>query len=170
MPSLFSNYIFSRLFWVCGLMFLVLCSLFGGVSKVFYPSLNGLELSMGIQRTIGVVQVFAAMLLFWKPYRRLGILLAGCGFLMVAVSVNTTDIPTLILLPIGFCVSCALWFCRFNFHPPEKEPEPSIEALATGCVSVESNAEVEIIEEPQKESLWMDGLDKDELMNWVFGD
>ena len=170
MPSLFSNYIFSRLFWVCGLMFLVVCYLFGGVSKVFYPSLNGLELSIGIQRTIGIVQLITVFLLFWKPYRRLGILLTGCGFLMFAVSVNTTDIPTLILLLIGFGVSCTLWFCRFNFHPDEKEPEPSIEELATGCVSVESNAEVEIIDEPQKDSLWMDGLDKDELMNWVFGD
>ena len=26
-----------------------------------------------------------------------------------------------------------------------------------------------IIEEPPKESLWMDGLGKDDLMKWVFG-
>ena len=71
---------------------------------------------------------------------------------------------------IGLVVSSMLLLCRFNFHPPEKEPEPSIEEMATGSVSVESDAEVEVIEDPPKESLWMDGLDKDDLMRWVFGD
>lgn len=169
-PSLFSNYIFSRLFWVCGLIFLVVCSLFGGVSKVFYPSLNGLDLSIGLQRTIGVVQLITAFLLFWKPNRRLGLFLAGCGFLLFAVWVNTSSSSTLILLLIGFSVSCTLYFCEFNFNPPKKEEESHPEELLTGTFSVECDAEVESIEEPKKESLWMDQLDKDDLMDWVFGD
>ena len=71
---------------------------------------------------------------------------------------------------VGLCVSSMLLFYRFNFYPPEKEFEPPIEELATGSVTVESDVEVEIIEEPPKESLWMDGLGKDDLMKWVFGD
>ena len=42
--------------------------------------------------------------------------------------------------------------------------------MMTGSVSVESDAEIEIIEDPPKESLWMDALDKEDLMKWVFGD
>ena len=70
----------------------------------------------------------------------------------------------------GLSISSILLFCRFNFSPPEKESEPSLEELATGSASVEPDAEVEIIEDPPKESLWMDGLDKEDLMKWVFGD
>ena len=71
---------------------------------------------------------------------------------------------------MGFGISSILLFCRFNFRPPEKDPEPSLEELATGSVSVESDAEIVIMEDPPKESLWMDALDKDDLMKWVFGD
>ena len=84
--------------------------------------------------------------------------------------VQYDDISMVLFCLVGLCVSSILLFCQFNFYPSEKEPEPAIEELATGSITVESDAEVEIIEEPPKESLWMDGLDKDDLMKWVFGD
>ena len=40
----------------------------------------------------------------------------------------------------------------------------------TGSVDIQLEAKVEIIEEAPKESLWMDGLGKDDLMQWVFGE
>ena len=56
MSSLFQNYMFARIFWVGGLAFLILCSMFGGFSKVFYPAVVDVGLSVGVQRTLGVVQ------------------------------------------------------------------------------------------------------------------
>ena len=170
MPSLFENHIFARVFWVCGLVFVLLCSAFGGVSKVIYPTAVELDLSVGVYRTVGVIQIITAVLLLWRPHRRLGIALAGLNFLGWLVWFGTTNIPMVIFCLIGLVVSSMLLLCRFNFHPPEKEPEPSIEELATGSASVDLDAEVEIIEDPPKASLWMDGLDKDDLLKWVFGE
>ena len=170
MPALFENHIFARVFWVCGLGFVLLCSAFGGVSKVIYPTAVELDLSVGVHRTVGVIQIITAALLLWRSHRRLGIVLAGLNFLGWMVWFNISNIPMVVFSLIGLVVSSMLLLCRFNFHPPEKEPEPSIEEMATGSVSVESDAEVEVIEDPSKESLWMDGLDKDDLMKWVFGD
>ena len=169
MPSLFENHIVARLVWVSGLMFLLLCSVFGGVSKVIYPTAVDLDLSVGIHRTVGVIQIITAALLLWRPHRRLGIALAGLNFLGWIVWFGTTNIPMVVFCLSGLVVSSML-LCRFNFHPPEKEPEPSIEELATGSASIELEAEVEIIEDPPKASLWMDGLDKDDLLKWVFGE
>ena len=67
-------------------------------------------------------------------------------------------------------ISIVLLLSRFNFRPPEKEPERSLEEMMTGSVSVESDAEIEIIEDPPKDSLWMDALDKEDVMKGVFGD
>lgn len=170
MSSLFSNYIYARIFWVCGLVFLVLTVAFGGLSKVMYPSLIDSSISEGLQQFIGILQIITAALLLWKPYRRWGIALAGLNFLGWIVWFSTTDISMVIFCLVGLCVSSMLLFCAFNFYPPEKESEPPIEEQATGSVTVKSDAEVEIIEEPPKESLWMDGLGKDDLMKWVFGD
>lgn len=170
MPSLFSNHIFSRTFWVCGLMFLLLCSTFGGISKVMYPMTVELDISEWVQRLIGGIQLVTAVLLLWQPLRRLGIALAGVNFLGWIIWLNVTNIPMVLFCLFCLSISSVLLFCKFNFYPPEKEQEPSIEEMATGSVSVESDAEVEIIEDPPKESLWMDGIDKDGLMKWVFGD
>ena len=170
MPSLFENHIVARLVWVSGLMFLLLCSVFGGVSKVIYPTAVDLDLSGDIHRTVGVIQILTAALLLWRAHRRLGIALAGLNFLGWIVWFGTTNMQMVIFCLIGLVVSSMLLLCRFNFSPPEKEPEPSIEELATGSASVELDAEVEIIEDPPKASLWMDGLDKDDLLKWVFGE
>ena len=170
MPSLFENHIFARIFWVCGLVFVLLCLAFGGISKAFYPTALNLDVSIEILRTIGVVQIVTAALLLWRPRRRLGIALAGLNFLGWMVWFNTTNILMVVFYLIGLVVSSMLLLCRFNFSPPEKEPEPSLEELATGSASVEVNAEVETIEDPPKASLWMDGLDEEDLLNWVFGE
>ena len=50
--SLFQNYIFARIFWVCGLAFLLLSSVFGGFSKAFYPTVVDVGLTAGVQRTL----------------------------------------------------------------------------------------------------------------------
>ena len=170
MSSLFSNYIYARTFWVCGLVFLLLTVAFGGLSKVIYPASIDSSISEGLQQFIGILQIITAALLLWKPSRRWGIALAGVNFLGWIIWFNTTDISMVFFCIMGLSVSYMLLFCKFNLYPPEKKQEPSIEELATGSVSVEADAEVEIIEEQLKESLWMDGLDKDDLMKWVFGD
>ena len=170
MSSLFSNYIYARFFWVGGLVFLLLILAFGGLSKVMYPASIDSSISEGLQQFIGILQMITAALLLWKPYRRWGITLTGLNFFGWIMWFSTTDIAMVIFCLVGLCVSSMLLFCTFNFYPPEKEAEPPIEELATGSVTVESDAEVEIIEDPPKESLWMDGLDKEDLMKWVFGD
>ena len=168
--SLFSNYIFARIVWVFGLVFLVLTLAFGGISKVMYPMILETVKTEGVQQFIGVLQILTAVLLVWKPYRRWGITLSGLNFLVWVIWFNTTDVSMVLFCLVGLSVAYMLLFCKFNFYPPNKEWEPSIEEMATGTVFVESDAEVEIIKDPPKESLWMDGLDKDGLMKWVFGD
>ena len=134
-----------------------------------YPVTIGSVISEGVQQVIAILQITTAGLLLWKRYRRWGIALAGVNFLGWVIWFSTTEI-SMVLCLVGLCVSSMLMFCTFNFYPPEKESEPPIEERATGSVTVESDAEVEIIKEPPKESLWMDGLDKDDLLKWVFGD
>ena len=170
MSSLLSNYIFARIFWVSGLVFLLLMVTFAGVSKVLYPMNIELDISEGAIQFIGILQLFVASLLLWKPYRRLGIALAGVNFLTWGIWLSTIDVSMVAFCFVGLSISCILLFGKFNFHPPKKEPEPSIEELVTGSVDIQLEAEVETIEEAPKESLWMDGLGKDDLMQWVFGE
>lgn len=170
MSSLFENHIVSRIVWVCGLVLLLLCSVFGGISKVLYPMAVELDIAEGVQRLIGAIQLLTAVLLLWRPLRRWGIALSGVNFLGWIIWLNVTDTPMALFSLFCLGISIVLLFCKFNFSPPEKESGPSLEELATGSASVELDAEVEIIEDPPNESLWMDGLDKDDLMKWVFGD
>ena len=128
------NYIYARIFWVCGLVFLLLTVAFGGLSKVMYPVNIGSDISEDVQQFIGILQITTAGLLLWKPYRRWGIALAGLNFLGWIIWFSTTDISMVIFCIIGLCVSSMLLFCKFNFYPPEKEFEPSIEELATGSL------------------------------------
>ena len=111
---------FARIFWVSGLVFLLLTVALAGVSKVLYPMTIELSISEGTIQVIGILQLFVASLLLWKPYRRWGIALAGVNFLIWGIWLSTIDVSMVAFCFVGFSISCILLFGKFNFHPRKR--------------------------------------------------
>ncbi|MEC7985618.1 MAG: hypothetical protein VX278_10680 [Myxococcota bacterium] len=151
---------------ILGIGLLVLACTFGAISKLFYPTRNGLSIPTSLQYCIGTIQLACIILLLREKWRRWGVML--CAILFAAfVSISRWDNPSSTLFSIlGLGVCASLWGRRL-------EPNVSMVRESKAAKSIPIKLDIPIVveegkPEDKKANLWMETADEKDILDWLY--
>ena len=157
-----------KIFWVLGISFLLVCSTFGAISKLFFSSSNGLEISPFIQFGLGLVQLVSTVFLLQDQRRRWGIAIC-CAFLVFALWWGREYASGLLFSFFGCCV------CLYVWNQPKDTPTVPIQEEDSRSVSLKIDGEISVtegtreanVDTPQRKELWMESANEKDIMDWL---
>ena len=158
-----------RMLWVLGVSFLLVCSTFGAISKLFFFSKNGLDIAPNIQVSLGFVQLVSVALLLQQHRRKWGIGICFVVFSGFTVWWGLANVSGLLFSFFGLCV------CLFVWNQPKDVPTVTREGLLS--VSLQIDGEITVTEEKQEadletlqrdKELWMESANEEDIMNWLY--
>ena len=159
-----------RGFWVLGISFLLVCCTFGSISKLFYFSTNGLDLTPSIQIGLGCIQLVSGIMLLQNQRRRWGIFLCGAVFFGFALWWGMDNISGLLFSFFVLCVCFFVWKKPNDISTVPKQAEAlSVSLEIEGDIIVtEGDKEDDLVTKKRDEELWIESADKEEIMNWLY--